>query len=412
MCGTQPGWFMKKTILILISAGGRGHRSASDALKEILKADYELETNFINTDMLGSKDPIQMLTFGRFTCEDFYNFLLRKNWNRILKLLSQCGTYVARASRIRTTVRKYFDSREKLPDLIISVTPYINYGVILEANRLNIPYLIIPTDLDGSSFLAGCPKDLRSYYLKIALSYNDPEIIQTTLGNRKLHEEQLVITGFPISPSCQRQLSKAELESIMTKFSLLPTHQIVTLTMGGIGTDLLFNHFKTIAALDPSKDQLKIQINICIGNNDALVVKIKNYLTNLGAKSENGRFILGSGLIISIQAGYINDFINLLAASDLIITKTGSCTVNEGIYLQKLLLLDNTPSSTARYLHWEKFNVGFIQKHNLGTSFTNASELLTLIPQLLKRKDRSNFYAELPDFKHKIKKLIDEMIKS
>jgi UDP-N-acetylglucosamine:LPS N-acetylglucosamine transferase len=60
----------------------------------------------------------------------------------------------------------------------------------------------------------------------------------------------------------------------------------------------------------------------------------------------------GKGVIFHVRK-YMKDMVELMASSSLIITKTGSCTVNEGIHLGVKLLLDNTENSSARYLQWK-----------------------------------------------------------
>ena len=74
----------------------------------------------------------------------------------------------------------------------------------------------------------------------------------------------------------------------------------------------------------------------------------------------------------------------IMACSNLVITKTGSCSVNEAIYLGRKLLLDNTDTSSARYLFWESFNVPFVRKHGLGDAFHDINELNGMIQMHLR----------------------------
>jgi len=148
----------KKKILVLISRGGGGHKTAGDSLKQILGNDYEVEINFVLADILGIIDPINRVTRGRFTGEDLYNILLKSHWNRVLQWMVTIGPKCMKSQTIEKAFEKYLRSQIQPPDLIISPTPYINYGVACAAHRWDIPFLIIPTDLDGSTFLQGFPK--------------------------------------------------------------------------------------------------------------------------------------------------------------------------------------------------------------------------------------------------------------
>lgn len=322
----------------------------------------------------------------------------------------QIGPHWMHARKVEQAFEKYLREQIQPPDLIISPTPYINYGIACAAHRWDIPFLIIPTDLDGSTFLQGFPKQLTHHQFKVALAYDDPEIRKRTFHKISLRQDQLSITGFPVRPACLKKYTTEELEILRAKFNLFESHQIVTLIMGAVGGNLIFDHVKVLSQLDPREHQLHLQINICVGHNQKMGNKIRNYLLDQGAKFLGRHtFLLSTGLVMHIR-GYTKDLIELMAASDLIITKTGSCTVNEAIYLGKKLLLDNTSRSSARYLKWEDFNIPFVQRHSLGYSFSDNAQLLMLIPSFLKYPDRSDQKLELPNFEENILKLTRQMI--
>ena len=400
----------KKKILVLISRGGGGHKTAGDSLKQILENDYEVEINPVFADILGSIDFLKNMTGGHFTGEDLYNLLLKSHWNKLLRWMTQIGPQYMQAYKVERAFEKYLRDQIQPPDLIISPTPYINYGVACAAHRWDIPFIIIPTDLDGSTFLQGFPKHLTHQKVKVALSYDDPEIKKRTFSKISLREDQLEITGFPVRPACLKKYTEEELETIRAQFNLFESHQTVSLIMGAVGGNLIFEHVKTLCQLDPRQHLLHLQLNICVGQNQKMGNKIRNYLLDQGAKFLGRHtFLLSTGLVMHIR-GYTKDLIELMAASDLIITKTGSCTVNEAIYLGKKLLLDNTNRSSARHLCWEKFNIPFVQRHNLGYSFSDSRQLLMLIPSFLKYPEMPHRKLELPNFEENILKLTRQMI--
>ncbi len=400
----------KKKILVLISRGGGGHKTAGDSLKQILEHEYEVEINPVLADILGVIDPINRLTRGHFTGEDLYNLLLKSHWNKALQWMTSFGPKCMKSQTIEKAFEKYLRGQIQPPDLIISPTPYINYGIACAAHRWDIPFLIIPTDLDGSTFVQGFPKQPTHHRFKVALSYDDPEIRKRTLHKTSLRDDQVVITGFPVRPSCLKKYSSEELQAIRAKFNLFESHKIVTMIMGAVGGNMLFEHVKVLSKLDPRQHQLHLQMNICVGHNQKMGNKIRNFLLDQGAKFLGRHtFLLPTGLVMHIR-GYTKDLIELMAASDLIITKTGSCTVNEAIYLGKKILLDNTSKSSARYLWWENFNIPFVQRHKLGYSFSQNEQLLMLIPSFLKYPETAQQNLELPNFEENILKLVRQMI--
>jgi UDP-N-acetylglucosamine:LPS N-acetylglucosamine transferase len=411
MMAIQPNSLArKKKILILVSRGGGGHKTAADSLKQTLGCEYDIEINYVIEDILGSHDFLNRLTRGHFTGEDLYNVLLRNHKNQLMQWMVQYGNHLMKSNKIEKSFEKYLEEQVQLPDLIISPTPYINYGVSCAAHRWDIPFLIIPTDLDGSTFLRDFPEKPTPHHFKVALSYDDPEIRSTTLQKSAFLDNQLTVTGFPVRPACQKKYTREELQLIRAKFNLFESHQILTLVMGAVGGKLIFEHVKVLASLDPRAHHMPLQMNICVGHNQKMGNKIRNFLLDQGAKFLGRHtFLLPTGLVMHIR-GYTPDLIELMAASDLIITKTGSCTVNEAIYLGKKILLDNTRRSSARYLWWEHFNIPFVQRHSLGYDFTDSKQLLMLIPSLLKYPEKPRRQLELPNFEENILKLVRQMM--
>ncbi len=398
----------KKKILILISHGGGGHQTTSDALQQILGGEYNIEVNPVISDILGSMDFLKHLTKGHFTGEDLYNFFLRRQ-NCLLKWMVSCGPYYFRWCGIEKKFDEYLRKQQELPDLIISPTPYINYGIASVAHRWDIPFLIIPTDLDGSTFLSGFPERPMHKRFKIALPYDDSEIRKITFNKVAIREEQLITTGFPIRPLFQKKYELEELAAIRAKFNLLDFYQTITLVMGAIGANLIFRHVKTLISLDPRPHQMRLQVNICVGYNKNMEKRIENLLIANEAKVlKDKTFVLKTGLVMHIR-GYVKEIVELMATSDLIITKTGSCTVNEAIYLGKQLLLDYTKQSTARYLAWEQFNIPFVRRHGIGDAFTDDKQLPMLILSFLKYPGKMEKGFKLPDFKSIIKSTVQEM---
>ena len=407
----QPfSYSRKKKILVLVSRGGGGHKSAGEAIQKILGESYDVEINYVFEDLLGKIDTLNVITKGGFTGEDLYNFLLKNHQKKLLSWMIEFGKKVMRSRPIERAFDRFFKEQLQLPDLIISPTPLINYSAACAAHRYDIPLLIIPTDLDGSTFLNGFPESATPLNFKLALSYDDQMIRDRTLENKKLRDDQILVTGFPVKPECQHKYSTQEKQQIRSSFNLFESHQTVTLVMGAVGGNLLYNHVKSIIALDPRLHNLHMELNVCCGNNKKIASKICSLLHSHGARSlEHGAYVLPSGLVIHIR-GYVPNLVDLMAVSDLVITKTGSCTVNEAIYLEKKIILDNTERSSARYLAWEEFNIPFVEKYGLGLSFTDSRQLPMLIASLLKYPDKAKSTLERPQFEENLRTLVQSMI--
>src|SRR5579864_9010034 len=87
----------RKKILILISEGGGGHKTAGEALKEILHPEFYVEIVNVIHKALKCIDPLSRLTSGHFSGEDLYNFCLRHNRYRCIQWIATYGAkYIAR----------------------------------------------------------------------------------------------------------------------------------------------------------------------------------------------------------------------------------------------------------------------------------------------------------------------------
>jgi UDP-N-acetylglucosamine:LPS N-acetylglucosamine transferase len=201
-----------------------------------------------------------------------------------------------------------------------------------------------------------------------------------------------------------------EQEQIRAAFNLFKSHKTITLVMGAVGGNLIFSHLKSITSFDPREHHLQLELNVCTGNNKKMAAKISDFLRARGAQRlDQTTFILPSGFVVHVR-GYLPNLIDLMAVSDLVVTKTGSCTVNEAIYLEKTLLLDNTERSTARYLAWEEFNIPFVEKYGLGLSFTDCRQLPMLILSLLKYPEKSKATLDRPPFEENLRCVVRSMI--
>lgn len=401
----------KKKILVLISDGGGGHKAAGDSLKEILGREYDVTVLNVFSEILQPLDPLNRLTRGRFTGEDLYNFCLKRHRSRVIHWIAQYGARSMKPKTINKAFDRFLTDSCQRPDLVISTTPFINSGIATATQKWNIPLIILPTDLDGSTFLYKFPPKMLFPHVKIALAYDDLDIRKTTFEKTFVCEEHISITGFPVRPPCLRKYTQNDLAHLSRKHNLFDNFQTATLIMGAVGGNLILEHSQTLAEFDPRPHNLSLQINICVGHNNAIANKIRSYLIENGASPlSHSTLMTPTGLIIHLR-GFTKDILEIMAASDIIITKTGSCTVNEALYLQKPVLLDNTPRSTARHLWWENFNIPFVEKHGLGHAFTDSRQLHMLIPSLLKypgTKEGKKF--ELPNFEQNIFKLVREMI--
>jgi UDP-N-acetylglucosamine:LPS N-acetylglucosamine transferase len=411
----------KKNILVLMSEGGGGHKVASFAIKDILSAEYDVEIVSALPKIMKKIDFFTLLSSGSFTGDDFYNMLLRRGYHRSVSLLARLGVkyMFAKRNTIDKLFQSYLDQSDVKYDLVISTFPYVNCGLALAAQKLNIPFIIMPTDLDTATFFIGLSHiDFsKGGKFAFAIPYDDKDLKGKAFRHSHLPLDKIHITGFPVRPECLKRYSHEELHILKLKHGLRFDSLIFSLVLGAAGHEKLMDYAMELAQIDPSSYGKTIEVNICVGRYEKMATKIIAAMQQEGAAIQREN---SAGTILKTTKGayfhirtFMKDMVELMACSSLIITKTGSCSVNEGIYLGRKLLLDNTENSSARHLQWENFNVPFVRKHGLGDAFTEVKELLPMIKMLM-QEDLGHPVISgafpVPDFQDELKRLVKKMM--
>lgn len=406
----------KKKILVLISEGGGGHKSAGESLREVLGSFYDVEVINVIDEVLQPLDSLSVLTNRSLSGEDLYNLFLQWGLHFITRLYVSVGNLYMHKNRgkIEDLFGNYLSSETRLPDLIISTIPVVNCGLVLAAYQKNIPFLLLPTDLDTKLCLNGLKAlELNDHrYFRLALPYDDPDVRIKVVQNSNLKAEQLEVTGFPVRRASRKKYTLKEIQNLRKKHGMYEGYETITIVSGAQGGEILFEHTKNISRIDT---KMRLEANICVGMNERIRQNIIKWLLRKGGKvlySDPKLTTIESryGVVLHVR-GFIKEIIEIMACSKLLITKTGSCSVNEGIYLGVPLLLDNTRHSSARHFWWERFNIHFIQKLGAGDVFTDSKQLRELIPLFVQHPPENPFPCFTPpDFAKNILRLVADMI--
>jgi UDP-N-acetylglucosamine:LPS N-acetylglucosamine transferase len=419
----QSDTSVKKKILVLMSEGGGGHKIASYAMQEILSPYYDIEIVSVLPNIIHKIDYFTLLTSGSFTGDDFYNFLLRRGHHRAVSFLARMGVkyMFAKRNQIDQLFQTYLRKSTIKYDMVISTFPYVNCGLALAAQKLDMPFLVMPTDLDTATFFCGLSAIdfTKGGNFAFALPYDDKDLKIKAFRNFNLPKDKIHITGFPVRPGCEKKYTPEQLKVLKLKHGLRFDTLVLTLILGAAGNEMLYDYTLELSQIEPAGFSAPLEVNICVGRYDKMAKKIIDAMILQGAtllKEQESFTTLKTSLGVTFHIRkYMRDIIELMACSSLIITKTGSCSVNEGIYLGKKLLLDNTENSSARHLQWENFNVPFVRKHGLGDAFTELKELNPMIRVLL-QEDLGHPVVSgafpVPNFEEELLTLIASMVKS
>ncbi|HLE76574.1 MAG TPA: glycosyltransferase [Candidatus Babeliales bacterium] len=365
----------KKKILIFSSKGGGGHTSVTNALYQYLEHDYCLGTSYIIPHILKSIDVFQKFSNEKVTFEDMHNWLAKKKWFSLLNLEYNLGLWFFALNRknIEKSIEEYLLAYP--PDLIISVVTVANGMVLSVAKKLNIPFLLIPTDLDAFAFLNQLDNPKYDKF-HIALSY-DKKSIRKQFEQKKIKSDYITYTGFPVKkeflePSIPKKY-------IREAFAIPNNKPVILLMMGSLGSDELLHFSKEL-----SKLSISAHIIIALGKNE----QIKAHIEKIKFPEHITKTVLG----------FTDKMPAIMAISDLFITKPGSVSINEAIYTEVPILLDNTTKTIA----WEKFNSGFILDTGIGEVITKYNQIIPLVTNLLTDKEkRSQIKKNFQKLTHK-----------
>lgn len=339
----------RKTILVLSSTGGGGHIAASNTLQKLVGEEYDLKVVY----------PINQMRFlGIPACEQvFYNTMLRHGWIRSLNFIVRHVVpplFRSHHPKVEKIITSYIYSYK--PDLVISLIPFINYSASEAARKKEIPFLLITTDNDLRNWALEMEKVTHSQ-MKVTIGADLPTT-RDILLKKNIPDSAIETTGLPLRPDFMTQKDE---KKILDEFHLPSNKAIILITMGAAGGDTTYEYVKKIGNMN-----LGSHLVVMAGRNN----RLKKDLDQLKLHPSNTVSVFG----------YTDRVSDLMAVSDVIITKPGPGTINEAMAMKLPILIDNTDIS----LFWERANVDIVLKYGVGEKIKKFSQIKTLLMTYLK----------------------------
>lgn len=371
----------KKNILVLCSNGGYGHKAAAQTLKDLLGDDYNLTVVF----------PIdEMRIWGVRSGEQIYNSMLQNDWILSVNLITKHVApklFRTRKEQVEGLIKRHIEKVH--PDLVISLIPFVNYPASEAARKKNIPFLLITTDNDLRLWVHGL-QGVQHPSFKVTVG-SDLWCSRELLRKRNIPDKAIETIGLPIRTDFFSNKNK---ESIREEFGI-PYHKpVVLVIIGGAGGDRALEYARNLG-----KTQYGIHMIVCAGKNKELEKDLKS----ISLHPSNTMTVMPFTSRIS----------DLMAVSDLLITKSGPGTITEAMAMKLPILVD----ATATVLSWEQANIDLISQYGVGDYIEDFDELETLVRQFIfdteLQKQMKDAYRKVPEnrFKESIKPLVASMIK-
>jgi processive 1,2-diacylglycerol beta-glucosyltransferase len=379
----------KKKILIFTSPGGGGHMSATRALQEYLGDEYEISSSFIFQEVLGSFDPISTITFGYSCGEATYNYFITKKFYRILNAMGSFGTWYHSSWHNSITKKIVHFLDNKKPDMVISVVPYVNNALLEATQSLDIPFIMLPTDLDVRTFIGGIKKpDYKKFHLILGL--HDDEILER-VNKAEIPADQITIGGFPLRSDFLSK--KNNIRALKKEFNVPQDKPVLMIMMGAAGSNSIYKFIKQLSVV-----QEPLHLIVVLGRNEQIRGRIES-------------IPLPASLSMTIL-GFTNRVADLMSISDLCLTKSGSVSFCEALYSGLPLVIDATTHS----IRWERFNHHFTEKYFVGYVVKRYDALPQLLsqllqnPQIIDRMKQNLHTIEKPKLNKNIRPIIQRLL--
>ena len=364
---------MKKILIFYASYGG-GHLNAAKSIKECIDTNYkDCETKMIDCMKYVNK-PIEIITTAA------YREMAKKlpwAWGKIYND-SQKGPLAHISSRSNKifAIKLLKLLREEKPDIIISTHPFGSQmcSYLKRKGKITAKIATIMTDFSPhDQWLVG--SDYTDYFF---VAHNK---MKEYLMSKNIPEEKIFATGIPISSRFLKNYSNEENQNILNSFNFVQAKKTILFFGGG---EFGLGKAKTVEVFEClAKNFSNIQIIAISGKNEKMKAEFEKIV------SENNK----STTIKVLD--YTNQVPELMAVSNLVISKPGGLTTSESLASNlPMVIINPIPGQ-------EEENAEFLEENGTGIWLRKNSSTYDVLKDLLdnpekleKMKQNTNILAK------------------
>ena len=348
---------MKKILIFYASYGG-GHLSAANSIKDCLVSNYEnIDVELIDCMKYINK-PIEKITTTA------YNEMAKKApwaWGKIYSD-SQKGplAHITTRSNQVFAIKLLRLLREKKPDLIISTHPFGSQmcSYLKRKGKITSKIATILTDFaPHDQWLVG--SDYTDYFF---VAHNK---MKEYLISKNIPENKIFATGIPIS---NKFLETFNTSKILSSLGLKENLKTVLFFAGGkfgLGKSRTLEIFNTLV-----NDFNNIQVIAISGKNKKMYEEF-NQIVKIANKTN----------FIKVFE-FVNNVPELMAVSDVVITKPGGLTTTESLVSGlPMIIINPIPGQ-------EEENAQFLEHSNVGIWLKKQMNITETISNFLSDKEK------------------------
>jgi processive 1,2-diacylglycerol beta-glucosyltransferase len=172
---------------------------------------------------------------------------------------------------------------------------------------------------------------------------------------------QIAVTGLPVDPSLATPVDR---EAVLKKYGLRADLKTILITGGSLGQAPYLEIVKEL--FEAGKEFQMIAVT---GDNSSAAQDLRRLIKN--------REGLGSKLVVTGRLDN-RDYVDLIKASDLYVSKAGGRAPTEGFYIQKPMVIFSTPGGGV-----EQGNLQFFAENNLASVVQDQDEIASAILKLV-----------------------------
>ena len=399
----------RASIIYSWSLGG-GHNVVQESFsKRLAERQMHIYKLAADEEVLYKFDALYSLTRGTYSTCDLVNGLRKNGYWRTLQFLDWMFSgekpeeQLKKADEFYTTIQ-----RAGSPEIAITCFDRVLGSIEKACHRAKIPVLSVATDFAPDFSDIQKPGDVENpHFIRSTMMPVNDVLID---GIRQiLKPEQIQFGGLPVREAFLRRYSTEELDALRDEWNILPDAQVVVLLAGAEGTensytDLIVGHYRE--SLEPS--QLShIHLFVVVGKNENLKRRLE---TSFGDLDHPRMQLSILGWTEEAQMGELG----AMAAQEknglrgaILSTKGGGGTLSEAVALgAPILVCDGNPIS------WEKKNIEFICRNQLGLKFDHESQLVGSLDYLLKRPYQPTIFYNKIDSIERSTHLVSTLLKT
>lgn len=350
---TAPADPERPLVIIVHASVGSGHRSAANAIAQAFRMLAESDDAEIPSDL--DVEVLDILDWGRIKFDGDKTASLFTGFTRPIYDLTWRYTFTGRLlwgggtvwSRIMFPA--FTEHVRKRPPLAVVCTHITAANVAVGARMLSgvsFPIISVPTDYETEGLWPHLYTDLFCVA---------SESMAETLRPRKVPEERILITGIPTRDDFRETYDKRQVRDELG----LPQDKQVVLALAGAYLPRPYVRFRdTLDTILPYLHSFEnLHLAIVAGNDEDYARHLRSECAELGLENVT-------------VFDYVERMAALMAASDLVICKSGGLTVTECLCARVPMIL------LGKAYGQENINVRTLTANGAAMHATTARELL------------------------------------